>query len=396
MAETTLYIQHQQRLSVEQIEGLAVDGATVSARDDGQIVVQWPDVRLSITTVPRGKELIGHLNGFRGFVINANGGLEDENIAGLLETISSVETLLDCHVEPEFDRENKVKSLIVSMACTLEAFMFAEGNIYTPFGKRLFGTGHAIPYADLSELTVRKTDFEEVKTTPQQQQRTKRIQKLLLPRDVPSFQHPIRWMPDDEAVQLRTPSEVARRVIALHAVVCLARGRPRGEVLDELKRADVMDALSPSEAALLKSPSIQEQARMPMIWRLEALWLLMWALRYVDKFTWPSHLVDVEALHDMIFKASQEDPGKFIAQAKLRSKKTLLDTTELVTRIHWAIRQAMIEGEPIPENLDWSKPSQMVAVAGCPSVGVVAERHHALNWLIRFDNADWDDVDTPT
>ena len=28
--------------------------------------------------------------------------------------------------------------------------------------------------------------------------------------------------------------------------------------------------------------------------------------------------------------------------------------------------------------------------------GVVKERHHTLNWLVRFEDADWDDVDTPT
>ncbi len=28
--------------------------------------------------------------------------------------------------------------------------------------------------------------------------------------------------------------------------------------------------------------------------------------------------------------------------------------------------------------------------------GVVFERHHALNWLTRFGDAEWDDVETPT
>lgn len=38
----------------------------------------------------------------------------------------------------------------------------------------------------------------------------------------------------------------------------------------------------------------------------------------------------------------------------------------------------------------------MVPVTQSAAVGVVAERHHALNWLVRFMDADWDDVDTPT
>ena len=28
--------------------------------------------------------------------------------------------------------------------------------------------------------------------------------------------------------------------------------------------------------------------------------------------------------------------------------------------------------------------------------GVIYERHYALNWLFCFEQADWDDVDTPT
>jgi hypothetical protein len=28
--------------------------------------------------------------------------------------------------------------------------------------------------------------------------------------------------------------------------------------------------------------------------------------------------------------------------------------------------------------------------------GVLQERHHALNWLVRFEDREWDDVDTPT
>jgi hypothetical protein len=28
--------------------------------------------------------------------------------------------------------------------------------------------------------------------------------------------------------------------------------------------------------------------------------------------------------------------------------------------------------------------------------GAIAEQYHALNWPIRFGDADWHDVDTPT
>ncbi|MCG8586669.1 MAG: DUF4272 domain-containing protein [Pirellulales bacterium] len=93
----------------------------------------------------------------------------------------------------------------------------------------------------------------------------------------------------------------------------------------------------------------------------------MWSLGYVDELDWPDHMVDVDRLHELIFEAAKS-PTDFIASAKLRDRATLLDTTEQVTRIHWAIRQAMVEDKPIPENLDWKQPSNLVPVGQCATV----------------------------
>jgi hypothetical protein len=63
---------------------------------------------------------------------------------------------------------------------------------------------------------------------------------------------------------------------------------------------------------------------------------------------------------------------------------------------HWAVNDAFIHRRDIPLDLDWTGGAPMLRVRGCPTTGVVAERHHAFNWLVRFADADWDDVDTPT
>ncbi|MEM7315831.1 MAG: DUF4272 domain-containing protein [Planctomycetota bacterium] len=63
-------------------------------------------------------------------------------------------------------------------------------------------------------------------------------------------------------------------------------------------------------------------------------------------------------------------------------------------RLHWALRDATINDHPMPENLDWKQPDRMVPIS--PNMGVVAERHKALNWICGFGDYDWDDVDTPT
>ncbi|ATS65984.1 DUF4272 domain-containing protein [Xanthomonas citri pv. fuscans] len=47
----------------------------------------------------------------------------------------------------------------------------------------------------------------------------------------------------------------------------------------------------------------------------------------------------------------------------------------------WAVRQAGRSGQPLPAGI---------------VPGVVYERHYALNWLLHFEDAEWDEVETPT
>ena len=71
----------------------------------------------------------------------------------------------------------------------------------------------------------------------------------------------------------------------------------------------------------------------------------------------------------------------FVSGARLRSTAEILDALDLTFRLHWATTDARVKKTPPPNGVD---------------PGVVAERHYALNWLVRFEDADWDDVTTPT
>jgi hypothetical protein len=88
--------------------------------------------------------------------------------------------------------------------------------------------------------------------------------------------------------------------------------------------------------------------------------------------------------------------GDFVENARLRSKSEIMDAADLTMRQHWAVRDAAINERQVPVDLDWTGDAERIYVPGCPAAGVVAERHRALNWLIRFGDADWDAVDTPT
>ena len=60
---------------------------------------------------------------------------------------------------------------------------------------------------------------------------------------------------------------------------------------------------------------------------------------------------------------------------------TLAAANESIYLIHWAVRDARLNGRPVPNNYH---------------PGVVLERHHALNWLIGYCGQDWDDISTDT
>ena len=130
-----------------------------------------------------------------------------------------------------------------------------------------------------------------------------------------------------------------------------------------------------------------------LLWRLEGLWVLVWALGEVQ-LNWPTGMCDVPRLNNIL--AGFEARDDFIHSASLRAKTEILDALQVTMLLHWAIRDAWIHKRPVPADLDWSGSANMLATTSSAAVGVVEERHHALNWLIRLDDADWDDEDTPT
>ncbi len=393
MNNLTLYSQSETELTTDLIDRL-VDDATVQAQGD-KIIVAWKDVQITIHKMAGGAETARHLSGFQGFV-RSSAGDDVESVQELLNMIGSVQAVYGCVIEPKFDRGNKAKSLLVSIAATLEeCFMFFEGGILSPFGEVWFGPSGMPPLAELSELNVRKVNTTPFPTgTADQRERYARVRALLDVYGVPELMKRV-WVGDVEQESLRTPQEVAQRVLALHAVVCIARGRPREETLEELKASGAHVALSPREHTFLSIKKIPESERQSIIWRLEVLWVLMWALRHIDNFSWPNQMCDVEDLHELIFEKAQ-DPQAFIENARLRGPRAILDACQVIIQIQAVIRSAHIDGTAIPENLNWKKPGKQVNVRDCPSVGIVAERHYALNWLRKFGDADWDDVDVPT
>ncbi len=228
-----------------------------------------------------------------------------------------------------------------------------------------------------------------------QRARALRSFEELQKRAVPVFPGPL-FVADDIEVKIQPAEEVARRVMVLWAVELRAEGVSQAESLRIIKKLDLWPSVSPSEKAFLqnKRPSSEECRR--LVWRLESIWVLLWALGQIERLDWPGDMCDVPKLVGLV--SPHEADRKFTASVRLRSVAEILDAQDLVMRIHWAIRDAYLhKGGMVPAGLDWSQKHDWVPVALSAEVGVVQQRHYTLNWLVNFlSPVDWDSVDTPT
>ncbi len=73
--------------------------------------------------------------------------------------------------------------------------------------------------------------------------------------------------------------------------------------------------------------------------------------------------------------------AEFISSARLRDRNEIEDEHENVYQAHWKVRDAEINGTPVPDNLD-------------PEI--VVERHYAFNWIDGYMGQSWDDITTDT
>ena len=236
-------------------------------------------------------------------------------------------------------------------------------------------------------------DPEAWKPTERQVERAERSKALLRGRQVPIYPGPL-YLADDEEVALRDGPDVVRRMLALWAVVLRAEGMPREEALGLIDRAKLWDAVSPKETQFLQDTAPDPTSCEVLVWRLESLWVLLWALGRIRTLVWPRGMCDVPRLVELM-RPYDDDTG-LAAAGTLRPKSEILDAQDLIMRIHWAVRDAWLADRMIPAGLDWSADDDPVPIATCPAVGVVEQRHHTLNWLVRFLDADWDEVQTPT
>ena len=193
----------------------------------------------------------------------------------------------------------------------------------------------------------------------------------------------------EDEVALRSKEEVVKRMLGLLLISLYAEGLCSGETRDEhrawiesgIKKYDAYEFFTPKEKAFLEDKEPKQSACINFSWQYEPLTVLLWALGFLDEeeaLAIPAEICDVpHAVSVVKVHQTYED---VLSNSVLRDKESILDQADLIYRYDWACVEDRINN-PDDNKLEW---------------GIVMERHRALNWLINYFEADWDDVTTDT
>lgn len=309
-------------------------------------------------------ELVPHLQGFVGYVMSTVEDGMDARTFGVLRHLQRVQTHFSFEVdERDFDAL-AAWGEAANVLCFLPdgSVRDAAGNVLASRGEPPVEADAALPYPpDARERKQRsEAELRRLGATP------------------PAHLPPVLGAGE---VRLRDAAEAMRRMLALCAVAVRAESLSSQPLsVDEIraKLGPGVAALTAAERAFIEADRPDEETWANQGWRYESAALLQWALGLVDALPAPTAICDAGQVARIAIGHAGEDA---IAAARLRPLPELLDALDAVYRRHWLVRQARLDDAPAPIGLH-------------PSV--VYERHYALNWLLRFDEQDWDEVGTPT
>jgi hypothetical protein len=312
-----------------------------------------------------GAELPEHLDGFVGYLMNLLEGKMTQNLYHVMRHVQRVQH----HVSMDVPAKNLGE--FTEWASSANAIVFLpDGTVRDPALNVLVSPG------------VGEPDGKAELPYPQDaRERKARTEKELdaLGIHVPPYLPPVI---SELEVNLRSAADVAQRSLALFLVAVRAESLASNDEIPVAQLHEKMpfafSVLTPCEEQFLNLKPPREQEVIQFAWRYEALFLLQWALGLADALPFPSTICDVPAVANT---ALERIKPEMIDRMRLIPVTQILDALDLHFRLHWAVVQARVEDRKPPGNLDG---------------GVVMERHYALNWLVRFENKDWDDVTTPT
>jgi hypothetical protein len=183
---------------------------------------------------------------------------------------------------------------------------------------------------------------------------------------LPTIEEPAELSP-------RSAQEVATRAWVLTHVIGVGYGRPGKEMLDWLGEAGLTAGLTPRELSFLEQKNYTDRDRAWAAWQFSAVHGCAWALGLVDLEPL-GRCPDALASHF----PPKTNPESAIESARLRPHPEIYAKADLLYRLHWAARQARLQGS--------SFPLQEIEVQ---------LRRQSIDWIAGLPY-EWDDVPSDT
>lgn len=294
----------------------------------------------------------------------------------LLIRLATCRTALEIHAPGGF---RGLEEVVFEIAKFFDALIFWENDkILDANGKLVLDAAGNSIIEDLPVVVDAEMLDKFIHKSPEGEERRARSIAYLKAKSIP-YTESLPVIDGESSADIRSAKEVAERALALLLVAL------KGEGLEDEIVAQVRDSygigpfLSPNEASFIADSNPNPQLRINFAWRYEALATLLWALGLLEELPFPDGICDVPKVVEIIREFG--DGANFIQAAKLRPAAELLDACDLILRLNWACVNSRLKAEPIPAKME---------------IGVVYERHYALNWLRSYWDQDWDEVRTDT
>lgn len=367
-----VFVPSEEVVPIEELHELtALDDITV-IKDDDRIAgyhIRWDDVELRMYYPDMGVQ-DAKVDEFLAVTDKLLDGRRDKKARKIWRRADRMVAMVECTVTPDWDEARKAQLLVQGLMAYYDyALMFAKRTVYNENGNIEIGReGSKLKYW-VDPVEKDKTD------TPND--RKKASLQVLNRENVPYIKH-LRNLPDDDFFTLQSREDVIKRAIALNLISRRADGESRDWLIKKLKQYKLTDTLTEQETIFNEDTAPDDYIVIMFSQRMEACWLLLWALGLIPNLSRPDNFANAERANEIIDTRSID---QFMIEANLRPKREILDALDLHFRYHWAVVDAELYGKKPPTGL---RPD------------VVYQRHYALNWLTQFRDQEWDETTTDT
>ena len=190
------------------------------------------------------------------------------------------------------------------------------------------------------------------------------------------YKEDMKTVPIESATKLRTKDEVIQRMLADYVVATFcgyALNNNLSNIEDIINKMDqklsIRSVLNQDDWNVINaiiSKKVPQQQLVDFSWFYEECAVLAWALGLIDKPESDKEC-DLNKIDDIFYNCNSIDELK--TKCALRSKEEILEFDDLISRYHWACREARFKSLPLQQLKEM----------------IVQQQHTGLDWLLCFD-----------